>query len=186
MMKVLCAAISVLLVLAACNAGDVRQPAPDGMPATMTTTAASAAPVTPAADAVHPAFNVDVKLTPAAASKLTSTNETIIVAADYSGIPAGIGGSPADPNGTVQLGRETVEMFGAGRAVFSTANADPTRRHLIEKGEVRLLINVYSGRRSSEDNVIDCGIFDDLLTLATQKTIEINCSLIGEDSPPAR
>lgn len=181
-MKLFCGAIPLLLVLTACNAGDGRQTTADAA----TPTAASAAAAAAAVAALPPSFTVDVKLTPAAASKLTSTNETIIVAADYSGIPVGIGGSPADPNGTVQLGRETVEMFGAGRAVFSTANADPTRRHLIEKGEVRLLINVYSGRRNSEDNVIDCGIFDDLLTLATQKPIEINCSLIGEDAPPAQ
>lgn len=41
-------------------------------------------------------------------------------------------------------------------------------------------VNVYSGRRSSPDNLLDCGMFQDTLAVAAQSPVRISCGLIGE------
>ena len=142
--------------------------------------AAPDAPARPAAPATPPstAFAIDVRLSPAAAAKLAAAKETVIVSGDYFGLPAQ--GVPVDMTGTLPLGRQTVELFGAGLARFDAANADPSRLKQVRDGDVHVLINVFSGRRSSDDNLLDCGIFQDSTRLATRTPVRIDCKLLGE------
>jgi len=44
----------------------------------------------------------------------------------------------------------------------------------------QLLINLYSGRKSSPDNLLDCGIYEGPLKAVEGKNIPIACKLIGE------
>ena len=43
-----------------------------------------------------------------------------------------------------------------------------------------MLINVFSGRHSSPDNLLDCGLFQDKIAVAARGPIQIRCKLIGE------
>jgi hypothetical protein len=45
---------------------------------------------------------------------------------------------------------------------------------------VQLLINVYSGRKSSPNNLLDCGIYEGPMQAVQGKSIPISCKLIGE------
>ena len=119
-----------------------------------------------------------MRLSPAAAAKLAAANETVVVAGDYFGLPAP--GVTPDMTGTLPLGRQTVELFGAGLARFDAANADPSRLRQARNGEVHVLINLFSGRRSSDDNLLDCGIFQDSTRLAARTPVRIDCKLLGE------
>jgi hypothetical protein len=44
----------------------------------------------------------------------------------------------------------------------------------------QLLINAYSGRKSSENNLLDCGIYEGPLRPMLGQNIGISCKLIGE------
>ena len=151
----LCAA---LLLVSACDT-----------PSPTTTTTRPAEPET---------FTVDVQLSPGATTKLAAIKETIIVGADYYGNPAP--NAPAQPEPGIELGRQTVELHQAGRAVFALANADPAKLAMVDQRDIRILVNVYSGRRNAEDNLLDCGIFEDSARVAVRGPIPIKCTLIGE------
>ncbi len=43
-----------------------------------------------------------------------------------------------------------------------------------------MLVNVFSGRHSSPDNLLDCDFFQDKITVAARAPIPIHCKLIGE------
>ncbi len=46
---------------------------------------------------------------------------------------------------------------------------------------VGVLINVYTARKTTQDNLIDCGIFEDTLAKAqASQPIPIACKMIGE------
>ena len=47
-------------------------------------------------------------------------------------------------------------------------------------GPVMLNMNVYSARRAGPDNVLECDLFDGLLTRASTAPIELRCGLIEE------
>lgn len=129
------------------------------------------------APAASPAFSVIVDLTPRAAARLARDHETIIVDAFYFGTATRAGRSKADESG--ELGwnpEERRELTGAGTASFPSHRFKPGMLKLIERPDV--LINVFSGRRANENNILDCGIFQDSVFLAAKEPIKIHCDLI--------
>ncbi|MDR3512652.1 MAG: hypothetical protein P4L73_13535 [Caulobacteraceae bacterium] len=138
--------------------------------------AAEAAP----AWATTPAFQVAVSLSPKAAARLAHPHETIIVAAYVYGDANDRGQRLADEVGQIDFGREQkVELPGPGVARFQGVRYD-TKRLVYVDGKLQVLVNVYSGRRSSPDNLLDCSIFQDSVELAGRAVIPIRCKLIGE------
>ena len=155
-----------------------------GAPATTlagTTPAATTRSGEAASDPANPfAFTVEVSLSPAAAKRLATAKETIMVAAFYYGVPKpGLPDSVADEMGQVHLGNQDIELQGAGSAVFDG--------HVVEhkplayvQGDPQVNINVFSGRHSSEDNLLDCDFFEDAVRVAHAAPLKINCKLIRE------
>jgi hypothetical protein len=79
------------------------------------------------------------------------------------------------------LKRAQIELAASGgTAHFAAASFDEKQLGLIEKGEPQVNINVYSARKASQDNVLDCGMFQDTLQVAAQEPIKIECKLIAE------
>ncbi len=123
-----------------------------------------------------PAFQVSITLSDAAAQKLAESGETITIGA-Y------IGGEPKpgvvfdEPQ--IMLADTNRELAGAGTASFDPMTYDA--KALPKVIEPRLNINVYTSRKKFEDNLLDCGFFDDAVTaLPKGKPVEIACKLIGE------
>jgi hypothetical protein len=50
----------------------------------------------------------------------------------------------------------------------------------VDSSRPQLLINVYSGRKSSPNNLLDCGIYEGSLAAIQGQSIPISCKLIGE------
>jgi len=140
-------------------------------------TSALAAPAAPVAG---PAFEVDVTLSPAAAARLANPKETIIVDAAIYGVPT----SPkllAQTEGRLDLAPERkIEIASAGAARFAATKLDAAKLGEVEGHAARVAIEVFSGRHSSPDNLLDCDFFDDLLTVAATKPVQAHCKLIGE------
>lgn len=133
-------------------------------------------------DAASPyAFSVDITLSPPAAQQLSRHRETIKLAAFYYGLPKpGLPEGIDNEMGQVFLGETELEIPGAdGRADFDGKSVQTSRLRYIE-GEPQINLNVYSGRRSSEDNLLDCDFFEDAVRVAHAAPLKIHCKLIGE------
>jgi len=122
------------------------------------------------------AFSVDVELTPAAAQKLSALHEKVAVAAYYSGLPAP--GVQPGQDGQVDLGSENQEFAPPQSQVRFTGTAVHADELKTIAGKPRVLINVFSARHASADNLLDCGIFDDEIAVAQAKTPKISCDLL--------
>lgn len=126
------------------------------------------------------AVTVKISLSPAAAKRLASANETLMVSAFYFGNPkSGVPGRAVDEMGQVHLGNQDIELSGAGSADFDGHVVDQSKLGFID-GDPQVNINVYSGRHSSEDNLLNCDFFEDAVQIAVAKPIAIHCGLIGE------
>lgn len=133
----------------------------------------------------QPNFSVVVTLSQAAVAKLTAMKEQVSVSAMYSGTPTKEAEKKKIANeiGEVELGYEDQTRPLAGAQVtftFAGKAFKTARTKWIQPGTAQLLINVYSARKASDDNLLDCGLFQDAVTLANSKPIAIACKLIGE------
>lgn len=170
-------ALPTLMLLAVVAAACERQPAP------VATEAPAATPTTSAA--ADNAFAVAVGLSPAAQQRLAATRETLIVAADYFGFPSAAAQAqrvPGSENPWLTLHRAQVELPGAGTARFPAVVLDPAQLAWTDRPDApQVNINVYSGRKSSPDNLLDCAMFQDTLAVAARAPIRIDCKLIDEN-----
>ncbi|MDH5824554.1 hypothetical protein QFW77_16390 [Luteimonas sp. RD2P54] len=165
----------MLALAAAASTGCERTPTPAGE---------AGAPAGAAAPArADNGFEVEVTLSEAAARALAAGGESVVVSADYFGYPTVAAQQrelPGTGDGWLSLHERKLELEGAGRVAFAPVNFDAGQLQLIERGQPQLLINVYSGRRSSEDNLLDCGTFQDALAVAVRSGVHIECKLIAE------
>jgi len=83
--------------------------------------------------------------------------------------------------GEVALGGNTTQEIQPGTvAVFNSLSVDSSALQYLNDGGPQLLINVFSGRKSSRDNLLDCSIYEGPLKQVQQETISIKCKLIAE------
>ncbi len=123
-----------------------------------------------------PRYTVVVTLSPKAKQKLTSSGETVRVAAYYFGEAKP--GEPADEAGEVQLGTEAKDIVSGNSVSLGGLSLPAKEVAKIVGGRPQLLINIYSGRKVFPDNILDCGIWQD--DAAKAATLPISCKLIGE------
>lgn len=125
-------------------------------------------------------FSVDVTLSPKAMKKLVESKETIIVVGYLSGNPRkGALKKFVDEMGQVDLGEIKAEIAPGMSAGFGEIKFLKDAYEQTDK-KPQLLINVYSGRKSSPDNLLDCGIYEGDLLPIQAKSTPISCKLIGE------
>lgn len=128
-----------------------------------------------------PGLTVTLTLSQRARQTLISRKETIIVSADVTGFPKT--GTPKhliDGEGQVDLGDLTTEILPGQNGEFKSFSLKTAALRCTDKRGPQLLINVCSGRKSSPNNLIDCGIYEGPLRAVENKSIPIACKLIGE------
>lgn len=126
------------------------------------------------------AFTVEVALSDAAERQLGESGETVVVGASFFGDPAdGVAQELLNDVGQIDLGRKEVELSGSGRASF---DRDALKLDLLDAitGPPQVNVNVWSGRRSSEDNRLDCDFFQDAIAVAAQGPVRLDCRLLPE------
>ena len=135
-------------------------------------------PGLPDRSVVVPPFNVKVNLTPQAAAELNRRGETIKVLAVFDGSPNARGARYAGhEGGIVWSDWEEVEIKGAGIARFGPRKLNLALLDYLKNRKPDVLINVVSGRRASDLNLLDCGIFADDVYFAVKRGISIRCDL---------
>jgi hypothetical protein len=156
---------SLLLAAVALSAAFAQQP--------------TAKPAAPAATV--PGFTVTITYSQKAMATLVAGKETVIVAGYLSGFP--IQGTPkkyVDHEGQVDMGEVTKEIAPGATAKFDTVKLNQPMLKWLDNRGPQLLINVYSGRKSSPNNLLDCGIYEGSLQAIQGQSIPIACKLIGE------
>lgn len=126
-------------------------------------------------------FTVDVQLSPAARARLDRLGEKVEIKAMYYGLPNAAGKPKADEDGQIDLGSRTMDIDPGQRDMMIRGDALASGRLNLVDGEPKVLINVYTARKVAQDNLLDCGIFEDTIAKAQEKPIAIACKLIYPD-----
>lgn len=173
--------LALLSVLAACQRGPTPPPAAVPVvnaPADATASRASA-------------FTVGITLSPAARTRLSNPRESLIVSADYFGYPSAQALAqhvPGSENPWFTLHRAQVELESPSRgdtaiAHFPAVTLDAAKLAWTDAPDApQVNVNIFSGRRSSPDNLLDCAMFQDTLAVAAKAPIQLRCGLIGEST----
>jgi hypothetical protein len=130
-------------------------------------------------------FSVNVQLSDGARREFIASKETIIVSGSLTGHPKpGIDTRYLDiKSGDVDIGEVKQEIRPGETAIFDQLNLDPDALARIDSQGLHILMEVYSGRRSSKNNLLDCDDYDGGFEPIRGRTIVIRCQLIEERLP---
>lgn len=130
-------------------------------------------------------FVVNLSLSPKAKRALVERNETIIVAGYFYGFPKK--GTPrkfVDDMGEVWVGKTIQDEVKPGvDATFGDIKLDSRALDRLDEKGAQLLINVFSGRRSSKNNVLSCDTYEGPREKVQGGSLPISCKLITEEYP---
>jgi hypothetical protein len=130
-----------------------------------------------------PGLRVELALSQKAKTTLFKRKETIIVAGYLSGNPKqGALKQYVDQVGQVNLGTIKTEVAPGENATFGVIKLKQDVFAQTDQQAPELVINVYSGRKSSDKNLLDCTFYQGGLKLVQGqgRSIPISCKLIGE------
>jgi hypothetical protein len=128
---------------------------------------------------VIPPFEIEVRTSAKASKTLKNKKESIIVSALFSGIPK----DEKDENeiGTMIVLDTALELTGNNRiARFQGLKFSKKLLDKLADKDVSMLINIFSGRKSSKDNLLSCGLVEVKASQFTNKRYSLSCSLIEE------
>ncbi len=127
-----------------------------------------------------PPFEIELSLSAKAEEKLKTIKETIIVAAYFSGIPKDTTLKEYVKYGEIAIGSREKELTGERVAKFEGIKFPKTLLDTIAAKNMSLLINVYSGRKSTKDNLLDCDILQKPISEIKGNKFVLKGKLIGE------
>lgn len=108
-----------------------------------------------------PEFEIEVDLTDDAEILLERTGETVIVQAYITGVPKEDAKIELTNMGEVYLADPNIELIDSRIARFRNINIARESFESLAEEDFQVLINIFSGRRSSEVNVLDCDILQE-------------------------
>lgn len=124
-------------------------------------------------------FELNLALTPRAAEMLASRDETVNVAVMYFGEPISETAPGIDDLGVeIGLGRDDIEVAPQNALVIAPGTGFDATYITSVQGEPEVSVNVYSSRKTHENNLLDCGIYQGPIAMAQKKPVEIKCDLI--------
>jgi len=130
---------------------------------------------------VIPTFEIEIRTSAKAGRTLRTKKETVIVSAFFSGDP--IDDKDRDDDGLMAISQATQELAGNTRvARFENLKFSRAAFNKLKDKDIELLINVYSGRKSSDDNLLSCSILHIKASQFGNKRFSLGCSLIEEDA----
>ena len=128
-----------------------------------------------------PEIVVDVTLSDKAKKELMDRKETLRAFGYYSGSPMpGALKKYVDDEGEIGLGAFDVEFALGSSARIPKVTGKRDAFEQTDKETPIVLITVVSGRKSSKNNLLDCGIFEDRLEKIRDGRVPITCKLITE------
>jgi len=132
-----------------------------------------------------PHFAIAVKLSPKAAERLHSLDESVKVLALFDGDPLAGQGKYNPPNRDVFLGSDEKLIDSSQLARFDHTRVPLSDWNRLSDKNYFVTINVCSARKAVANNLLDCAdpVSRRIETFRDQ-TIEVRCWLIGETEAP--
>jgi hypothetical protein len=127
-----------------------------------------------------PAFAVEAKLSSPADSKLQEARETLIVTAWFSGIPKDTSSKEFREWGEIFIKSHSIELDTGHIARFEGMKFPKALYDSLAGKDIRVLVNIYSGRRSTPDNLLDCEILSEKMSVVKGRTMQLSGKLISE------
>ncbi|MCK6649454.1 MAG: hypothetical protein L6Q66_07350 [Bacteroidia bacterium] len=110
---------------------------------------------------ILPEFEIELKLSENAEKKLKSDKESIVVQAYFSGIPKDTTMEDYIEWGNIKIGSARIELFDKRIARFENIKIHKETLELLSDKNFEVLINVFTGRRSSSNNLLDTDIIQE-------------------------
>jgi len=127
-----------------------------------------------------PSFKIEISLSGQANEKLNRSKETIIVAAWFSGVPKDTTSKEYAESGEMFLASAKVELSNSRVASFEGIRFSKAAYDSLADKNISVLINVFSGRRTTQDNLLDCNILSEKMSAVKGQKFVLTGKLIGE------
>jgi len=127
-----------------------------------------------------PAFTIELSLSQKANEKLNRSKETIIVAAWFSGVPKDTTSKEYAESGEMFLASVRKELSNSRSASFEGVKFSKAAYDSLSDKNISVLINVFSGRRTTQDNLLDCNILSEKMSAVRGRKFVLTGKLIGE------
>ncbi len=127
-----------------------------------------------------PSFQVEINMSPAANGGLVHDKETFIIHTWFSGLPKDSSSKEYIESGEMLLRSKKTELANNNLIRFEGLKFSRAKYDSLAGKDISVLINIYSGRHSSPDNILDCDILADKMSNVKGKKIMLACKLIGE------
>ena len=143
-------------------------------------------PLTNEKDSISvPEFTIRIYLNNSAEKELLEKNETIKLIIELYGtpkvhIPEKYKYEFYNELGQIQLGHKTIELKNERIYTFKNLKINSDLLNLLENKTYNIRIGVVNGRKSSENNILDCQQIDKNIDSLKLKTTEISGKLIKE------
>lgn len=108
-----------------------------------------------------PTFEIELDLSSKAEKQLHRKNETIIVQAYFRGVPKDKTNEEFREWGKIEITQYRIELESERIACFSDVRISKSTMDELESENVEVLINVFSGRKSSPYNILDVNILQE-------------------------
>ena len=130
---------------------------------------------------IIPSFEIEVSLSEKANAKLKADKETIIVSAIFSGIPKDTTSEDYRKTGEFGLGFHNIELVESRIAKFEGIKFSKSLYDSLADKDIQLLINIFSGRKSTRDNLLNCDILQDKMSNIKGRKFTLKGKLIYGD-----
>ena len=127
-----------------------------------------------------PSFKIEISLSRQANEKLARSKETIIVAAWFSGVPKDTTSKEYAESGEMFLASANAELSNSRVASFEGIKFSKAAYDSLADKNISVLINVVSGRRTTQDNLLDCNILSKKMSEVKGQKFVLTGKLIGE------
>lgn len=127
-------------------------------------------------------FEIEVSLSPRAAERITKSKETIIVYAFFTGTPKDSAHAELAEDGSFYVVSAEKEILYGQMARFDSIKFPKKIYNQLADKDIELGVNVYTGRKSSPDNLIFCEALFDKISNVVNKRFTLKGKLIyGDD-----
>jgi hypothetical protein len=130
---------------------------------------------------VVPPFEIEVLLSPKAKNRIVNSNETIIIDIFLEGTPKDPKKAHLEEDGSFYVGAAKREIVYGQVARFDNLKFPKKLYDQLADKDVDLTVNIYTGRKSSQNNLITGDILSDKISSVINRHFTLKLKLIWGD-----
>jgi len=128
-----------------------------------------------------PSFEIEIALSPKAKTRIVDSNETIIIGVFLEGTPKDSSKVELEEDGSFYVGSAEREISYGQIARFDNLKFPKKIYDQLADKDVDLIVNIFTGRKSSQNNLITGDILADKVSNVINKRFTLNEKLIFDD-----